>query len=360
MSETRTAKKTDEDLTERLKKIPGYEPGKPSHRMDDVTFMDELEAMWGRRWGAQSCIGELKTVLLSPPDGAGPSEEEKADPAFFVRFGRRPEDLPTADVRQKQHEERVALMKSEGVEVIEAYYPPERRKGVYTSVARGLGLEPVIIKGGAIIDRAGVAWKRGPQRANTEFLAKLGCPILYTVHGSGIHEVGGNILFLDAKHAIQATSVSTNMEGIRQVTPILEQAGIKEQHIAHMPSYLNNMYGSAPAMGFHLVNVLNMVAEKRAVCYPGAIPYETLRYLQSKGIRLIEAPEEEALNQACNTVALRPGEIIMAAGNPVTTAALRREGIRVTELEFATSRFGAGPRCIIRDMVRDDGPSLDD
>jgi N-dimethylarginine dimethylaminohydrolase len=348
------------DIAERLKRIPGYQPNTPSHRMDDVTFMDELEAMWGRKWGAQSCIGELRTALLHAPDVEGPSEEEQADPAFFVRFGHRREDLPRGEVRLKQYAEMVSLLKSEGVEVIETDYPPERMRGVYTSRARGLGLEPVIVKGGAIIHRAAVAWKRGPERAITEFLAKLGCPILYTVHGAGIHEVGGNILFLDSKHAIQASSVSTNMEGIRQVTPILEQAGIVEQHVTYMPSYLNNMYGSSAAMGFHLVNVLNMVAEKLAVCYPGALPYETLRYMQSKGIRLVEAPAEEALNQACNTLALRPGEIIMAAGNPKTAAALRKEGVRVIELEMATSRFGSGPRCQIRDMVRDDGPSLDD
>jgi N-dimethylarginine dimethylaminohydrolase len=348
------------DLAERLNKIPGYVPGMPAHRMDDVTFMDELEAMWGRKWGAQSCIGELRTVLLSVPDIEGPSEEELADPAFFVRFGRKPEELPRGEVRVKQYKEIVALLKSEGVEVIETHYSNERKKGIYTSRVRGLGLEPIIVKGGAIIHRAAVAWKRGAERAITEFLVGLGCPILYTVHGNGIHEVGGNILFLDSKHAIQATSLSTNLEGIRQVSFVLEQAGIREQHIAHLPSYLNTMYGRSAAMGFHLVNVVNMVVEKLAVCYPGALPYETLRYMQSKGIRLIEAPEEEALNQACNTLALRPGEIIMAAGNPITTAALKKEGVCVIELEMATSRFGSGPRCQIRDMVRDDGPSLDD
>ena len=39
------------DVKSKLERIPGYEPGKPAHRMDDVTFMDELELMWGRRWG---------------------------------------------------------------------------------------------------------------------------------------------------------------------------------------------------------------------------------------------------------------------------------------------------------------------
>ena len=347
------------DVSTRLEQIPGYEPGKPAHRMDDVTFMDELEAMWGRKWSGQSCIGELRTALLSAPDPGGTSEEEIADPVFFTRFGIAG-DLAGWEDRIQQHEERVAMLESEGIEVVLTDYPSSKTKGPYTSRARGGAGEALIIKGGAIIDRAGVAWKRGPQRPTTEFLAKIGCPILYTVHGAGIHEVGGNVLFLDSKHAIQATSLSTNIEGIRQVTPILEEAGIVEQHIAHLPSYLDSMHGRSAAMGFHLVNVLNMVDEKLAVCFPGSVPYDTIRYLQSKGIRLIEVPEEEALNQAGNTLALRPGVIVMAAGNPITTAALRKEGVKVIEMEFATSRHGAGPRCIIRDLVRDDGPSLDD
>ena len=347
------------DVSTRLEQIPGYEPGKPAHRMDDVTFMDELEAMWGRKWSGQSCIGELRTALLSAPDPGGASEEEIADPVFFTRFGIAG-DLAGWEDRIQQHEERVAMLESEGIEVVLTDYPSSKTKGPYTSRARGGAGEALIIKGGAIIDRAGVAWKRGPQRPTTEFLAKIGCPILYTVHGAGIHEVGGNVLFLDSKHAIQATSLSTNIEGIRQVTPILEEAGIVEQHIAHLPSYLDSMHGRSAAMGFHLVNVLNMVDEKLAVCFPGSVPYDTIRYLQSKGIRLIEVPEEEALKQAGNTLALRPGVIVMAAGNPITTAALRKEGVKVIEMEFATSRHGAGPRCIIRDLVRDDGPSLDD
>ena len=347
------------DVTARLEQIPGYEPGKPAHRMDDVTFMDELEAMWGRKWSGQSCIGELRVALLSAPDSGGATEEEIADPVFFTRFGV-PGNVAGWEDRMMQHEDRVAMLKSEGVEVVLTDYPVSKNKGPYTSRARGGAGEALIIKGGAIIDRAGVAWKRGPQRQTTEFLARIGCPILYTVHGSGVHEVGGNVLFLDSKHAIQATSLSTNMEGIRQVTPLLEEAGVIEQHISHLPSYLDAMHGRSAAMGFHLVNVLNMVDEKLAVCFPGSIPYDTIRYMQSKGIRLIEVPEEEALNQAGNTFAIRPGVIVMAAGNPITTAALRKEGVRVIEMEFATSRHGAGPRCIIRDLVRDDGPSLDD
>ncbi|MBI2303680.1 MAG: hypothetical protein HYU86_02905 [Chloroflexi bacterium] len=351
-------RKPETDVADRLKKIPGYQPGMPAHRMDEVTFMDELELMWGRKWGAQSSIGELRTVLVHRPRQEGLRDEDLADPNFFVNFGR-PGDIPKWDKRLKQHDDMVAALRSEGVEVIHTDYTPEKRKGIYASEAGGLGLEPIIIRGGAIIHRAAIASKRGAERWITEFLAKLGCPILFTVHGKAIHEVRGNILFLDPEHCIQATSVRSNMEGVRQVEPVLREAGVKEIHVAHSPSYLNSMHRFGAAMGFHIVNVLNMVDEKLAVCYPGALPYDTLAYLRRLGLRLIEIPEEEAVNQAGNTFCIRPGVTLMAAGNPVTTAALRREGVRVIEIDLSESApFGSGPLCQIGPLVRDDGPYL--
>ena len=348
------------DLKSRLENIPGYEPGKPAHRMDDVTFMDELEAMWGRKWGAQSGLGELRVVLLNRPGEEGLTGEEEADPQFFLRFGASG-DLPDWTKRIKQHEELRAALQSEGVETIYTDHDPDELKGPYTSRVRGVGLEPVVIRGGAIVHRSGVAWKRGSEPLISKFLAKIGCPILMTVHGKAVHETRGNTVFLDPKTCIEATNVSTNMAGIHQVDSVLRRAGVEEIHVTNLPSYLDSMRRSGAAMGFHLANVLNMAAEKLAVVHSGALPYGTLRFLQSKGIKLIDTPEEEAVNQAANICTIRPGVVIMAAGNPVTTAALRKEGVRVIEVDLSESaRFGSGPICQTGPLVRDDGPYLDD
>ena len=346
------------DVKSRLESIPGYEPGKPAHRMDDVTFMDELEQMWGRRWGAQSSSGELRAALLARP-GDRPKAEFLADPTFFINFGR-PGEIPNFDVRNKQIEELAAALESEGVEVFWAEHPPEKKTGVYVSEVN-IGLEPLIIRGGAVIHRAAVANKRGQERWISEILSGLGCPILFTVHGSAIHETRGNIVFLDPKHCVQATSVRSNMEGVLQVEPVLREAGVEEFHVATLPSYLNNMSPTTSAIGFHLCNILNMVDEKLAVVHSGALPYETLMYLKSKGIRLIDTSMEEAANRASNCTAIRPGVVLMARGNPVTTGALKREGVRVIELDFDDGgRPWTGPCCWVGPLIRDDGPFLDD
>ena len=168
------------DVKSRLESIPGYEPGKPAHRMDDVTFMDELEAMWGRRWGAQSGLGQLRTVLFQRPRPARRTEDN-ADPKFFVNFGSEG-DVPDWEKRIIQYDEIRAALESEGVEVLDAEMPDDNRSGIYASEV-SVNLEPIIIKGGAIVHRTAIAGKRGQERWVSELLTSLGCPILFTVHG---------------------------------------------------------------------------------------------------------------------------------------------------------------------------------
>ena len=55
-----------------LARIPLYEKGKPPQPLFDIDYMDELEATWGRRWGAQTELGKLRSVLVQPPTWGQP------------------------------------------------------------------------------------------------------------------------------------------------------------------------------------------------------------------------------------------------------------------------------------------------
>ncbi len=70
-------------------RVPEYEPGKAPARVDNVTYVDELESVWGRRWGATTMIGKLHTVVVQRP---GPEEADaelfSTDPAFFNLAGQ--------------------------------------------------------------------------------------------------------------------------------------------------------------------------------------------------------------------------------------------------------------------------------
>jgi N-dimethylarginine dimethylaminohydrolase len=106
-----------------------------------------------------------------------------------------------------------------------------------------------------------------------------------------------------------------------------------------------------------------MVDVDVAVCWPPGIDYLSLNYLLRKGIRIIEVPEEEMRNAACNTLALRPGKVVLVAGNPRTAEALGKAGIEVVELEWSEytrqgggASGGGGPICSTAPLIRDPQP----
>ena len=349
------------DVKERLWKIPGYQEGMPAHRMDGVSTFDELELTWGRKWGAQSCIGELRFAWVHRHND-GPTEEQVADPVFFSRIARDPDDPPMDYERaNRQLDELSAAVESEGVEVIRSDPPRDDQHGTYMSRIHGINLESHIVRGGALLANKATANHRGHERWSGEFLAKIGCPIIWQPIGTAIHETRGNMVFLDPKTLVQATNLNTNWEGIRQVAPILQQIGVEEIYVATLPGFLYHNRRTPALMAGHLCNVLTMADEKLGVVHSGSLPYETLMFLKGKGIRLIDTPPEEAMNQAANILAIRPGVVVMAAGNPITTASLRKEGVRVIEVDMSeTAPYFAGPLCKVGALVRDDGPYLDD
>lgn len=64
---------------------PAYEPNKPPqwykyHK--EVGYMDELEKIWGKKWGAQG-IGKLREVALVRPTEIEVLPLYDKDPNFF-------------------------------------------------------------------------------------------------------------------------------------------------------------------------------------------------------------------------------------------------------------------------------------
>jgi N-dimethylarginine dimethylaminohydrolase len=105
--------------------------------------------------------------------------------------------------------------------------------------------------------------------------------------------------------------------------------------------------------------VFGMATAGLGVIYPAGMGYHSVRYLLKKGIELIEIPLEEVQNYACNLLAVRPGRVILSAGNPYTREQLEKRGVEVIEMEFEGGRVsGRGPVCSTLPLIRDPGPSI--
>ncbi len=181
-------------------------------------FLDELEDVWGARWGAWDEVGTLRRVLVrSPGDELGVvradawDEEAQAlvDPAGrWYWTDRQPPDL--ALVRE-QHDGLVRALAASGAEVDVA----EPMGGGFTKAI--YVRDPVItIPGGAIVGRLAVAMRRGEEADLTQVLAGLGMPILATLTGTATLE-GGSFVKLAPDTAVFGTSIRCNPEAAHQL-----------------------------------------------------------------------------------------------------------------------------------------------
>ena len=150
-------------------------------------------------------------------------EAEWVRPKFFLLRYSSKIDL---DALVRNHEAYEALLRSLGIDVhwIEYDHP----MGVYGPMRKlFMCAEVKVVAGGAIISRWGQAsFKRGLARPFTKFLVDMNCPILHTVHGRAVCELGPMGLPIAEDAWIAGTSNCATAEGWAQVRPTLE--GVRE------------------------------------------------------------------------------------------------------------------------------------
>jgi len=113
-------------------------------------------------------------------------------------------------------------------------------------------------------------------------------------------------------------------------------------------------YWKGPAELIHLLSVISPVADDLAVAYLPLLPVGLWELLGDLGIRLIEVPDDEFPTLGCNVLAVRPGVVILAEGNPVTAGALAAAGCEVHTYparEIGINGSG-GPTCMTRPILR--------
>ena len=344
-----------EALAGELERFPGYRPNSVvqyAEYHDEVDFLDELELIWGERWGAQG-IGKLRKVAMSPPtdNEALPIYDEA--PAFFAYDGT----LPDLGLMREQHAALGETYRSLGIEVVDFVYP-ETPRSAYGVMKRAVSAAAgFVVNGGAIIAREAAPYWRGRSRYVAQFLMAQGCPILYTVHGKGVCE-GGAFTRMADDFIVGMLSTDVNQEGIDQVRPVLERAGYT-LWVGHSPGPLYDFQPEVPGW-MHSDMWIAPLDARLALIYPGWCDYETIRYLRSIGYKLIEVPREENDRLwPANMITIEPRKVIMIEGAHKTRALLEAEGVETIEIPYAeVQRYGGGIRCTTMQLIRDAGPRV--
>src|SRR6516225_266995 len=342
----------DHDEQSVLDELPWFDAGQPLHNwmLHETDFYDEVEQIWGRRWGAEG-IGKLREVLVSRPTENETRPEYAQEWQYYYSSAAGNADLGRL---QAQFDEYYQVLESNGVRV-NYIEPPVPAIGAYGYIKNLVTLAGggLVVHGGAILHRYGLgSWQKGREVIWEKVLAALQVPVYHTIHGSGVCEPGAG-RWLDAKTFVFNESVVANEEGLRQLEFVLSTLGI-EFVLAHSPGWYDSIGGGSIGTS-HMDMVLLVPAERVAVLSPHLVNYGFVRELVRRDFQIVEVPVEEYWDLAVNGVTLEPGRVVINKGSPAVVSALEAAGVEVIQVDFSESqRFAiAGLHCATLELVRD-------
>ena len=288
----------------------------------------------GHRFGAQSMSAPLLDVLVKRPGPAFGTAFE--DPAHGFLH---PVDLELA---QREHDAFVEVLASLGPTVHVLETETDSPDLVYT-------FDPLLVTDrGAIPLRPGKPNRAAEPAAIEAWTTAAGIPTLGRIEAPGTVE-GGDTFWLRPDLFCIGRTLRTNDAGARGLAALVGG----DVRIFDVP------YWRGPAELIHLMSVISPIADDLAVVFLPLLPVGLWQLLGELGIRLVEVPAEEFPTLGCNVLAVRPGVVIMAEGNPRTAAALAAAGCEVhtypaTEIGINGS---GGPTCLTRPILRDLDPA---
>jgi N-dimethylarginine dimethylaminohydrolase len=281
------------------------------------------------RFGAESMVAPLREVLVKRP---GPAFGRAfADP---VHGFLHDVDLEAA---RRQHDELTQILSDLGVVVRRLETETDSPDLVYT-------FDPALVSDrGAILLRPGKPSRRGEEDALGAWFADRGIPVVGRVEAPGTAE-GGDTFWLRPGLFCVGRSLRTDPGGAAQLARLVGG----EVHVFDLP------YHRGPEELVHLLSVISPVTEGSAVVFLPLLPAGLYALLRELEFDLIPVPEEELPTLGCNILAVRPGVLVMADGNPETRRMLEAKGCEVHTFDATEVGIngGGGPTCLTRPVWR--------
>lgn len=295
------------------------------------SMREEMPEAWGD-WGVSSECGRLGAVLLHRPGGE--LDEIEDYDAVQMRADLRPA------VARAQHDALAEAYRVNGVAV--HYLEGTRPDKPNTVFVRDLML---MTPEGAIVTRPASTVRAGEERFVAEALARLGVPILMSVHGEGTFE-GADVVWVDRDLCFLAEGLRTNAAGADQVERMLREIGVGEVVRVGLP------YGA-----MHLDGLLGILDRDLAVVWPRRTPHRAVSTLRERGFRLVEVTDEREAQECLpmNAVALAPGVVLMPAGGETLRAAYEAAGVTCHVVDVSELiKAGGGLHCMTGFLKRDE------
>ena len=273
--------------------------------------------------------GTLRRVLLRPP--------RAEELVHWRELGWRAE--PDAGAIAEEHAALCDLLAKTGADVVLAEEPvPGDPDAIYAYDPVLLGPE------GAILLRICKA-PRIPESAALEpALTRAGIRIVARLEAPATAD-GGDMFWLDDRTLLVGRGYRTNDAGIAAIRGALPDA---EVHVFDLP----HQRGRGEVL--HLMSLLSPLADDLVVAYLPLLPVRLVELLESRGIEIVEVPDDEVDTMGPNVLALGPRVALALERNVETRRRLERAGVEVLTYEGAElSKGDGGPTCLTRPLVRD-------
>jgi dimethylargininase len=280
------------------------------------------------RYGCRDMTGRLRRVLVRPP--------RREDEAAWRAYGWRAE--PDFDRLAAEHAALASLLADAGTEVVLAETPlPSCPDAIYV-------YDPAIVTDrGAVLLRPGKEGRRVEVEAMAADLVEAGVPLAARLEAPATAE-GGDTLWLDESTLLVGRGYRTNDSGIAALRAAIPDAEVIALDLPHWR-------GRGEVM--HLMSLISPVDIDLAVAYPPLMPTRLVELLETRGVELVEVPDEEFETMGANVLALGPRMALALDGNPVTRRRMEAAGVEVRVYAGEElSKGDGGPTCLTRPLLR--------
>ena len=271
----------------------------------------------------------LRRVLVRAP--------RSEDRVAWRAYGWRAEPDPVKAA--EEHEAFCTLLAAGGAEVVSGQTPiglcPDQ---IYVH-------DPALVSDrGAILLRPGKEGRRIEVDAMGADLVEAGLPIAATLEAPALAE-GGDLVWLDERTLLVGRGYRTNDAGVQALTEALPDVEIVVFDLPHLRGRQEVL---------HLMSLLSLLDDDLAVAYPPLMPVRLVELLESRGVELVEVPDDEFETMGPNVLALAPRAALALEGNDETRRRLERAGVDVAVYKGdEISRKGdGGPTCLTRPLLR--------
>jgi N-dimethylarginine dimethylaminohydrolase len=281
-------------------------------------------------WGADSEYGELRRVLLGPPENfhwLPTSAISKATLASGAVFD--------PELALAQHRELVQAYESAGVEVERLEADPALPYQVFARDSS------VMTPWGPVVMQLKQPWRRGEYAPVIRYYERAGIPIWRMITAGAIE--GGDVTIVEPGCALIGNGEErTEIAAAQQLGGWLEAEGW-EVRIEPIPGQF-----------VHIDVLVSILAPKLAAVCVEAASGGLVAWLRGKGFELLEVSVADAFALGVNAISLGSERVISTAGSRTLNERLRSLGLEVLDPDLSMfTRGGGGAHCLAQALERE-------